>query len=296
MKRLLTIFTFSILIISCTDREFNRNDFSLTEDFKDYWYSGKAEITTYDLEQSRYGELRKGTATLIYVTEDFSITEQVKADDATLSKASVLKLNSTKNFNTGIYPYSIMQSSFFPLNGNDHALKIAASVQEWCGQVYMQLNNREDFDISSHSYFAGEADQYLKLNPINLENEIWNLLRIDLDRVPVGSFKMLPSFEFIRLQHIAVRPFEAEGQFITSERYHIYQLFYPELNRTLKIYLNKSAPYTIERWEESAPVGNGEQSEILTTTATKKARLRTDYWNKNSNKDLHLREKLELDQ
>ena len=54
-------------------------------------------------------------------------------------------------------------------------------------------------------------------------------------------------------------------------------------------------PYTIEKWEESAPVDNTPNAEILTTIATKKARLRTDYWNKNSNKDLHLREKLELD-
>ncbi|WP_295180239.1 septum formation inhibitor Maf [uncultured Christiangramia sp.] len=295
MKRYLTLFAISMLIVSCADRESYGNEFRLTEEFKDYWYSGKAEITTYDLEQSRYGELRKGTATLIYVTEDFSASEQVKSSDESFNKVSVLKLNSTKNFNTGIYPYSIMQSSFFPLDGNEHALKISTSVQEWCGQVYMQLNNREDFDITSHSYFAGEADQYLKLNPIHLENEIWNLLRIDLDRVPVGSFKILPSFEFLRLNHLPVSALNAEGQFLTSEQHHIYQLYYPQLNRTIKIYLNKIPPFTIEKWEESAPVDNSPNAEILTTTATKKARLRTDYWNKNSNKDLHLREKLELD-
>ena len=95
MKRYLTLFAISMLIISCADRESYGNEFKLTEDFKDYWYSGKAEITTYDLEQSRYGELRKGTATLIYVTEDFSAKEQVKSSDESFNNVSVLKLNST---------------------------------------------------------------------------------------------------------------------------------------------------------------------------------------------------------
>jgi len=295
MKRTLFFSIIASIMLSCEDRKYNDNEFSLDPEFKEYWYSGKAEITTYDLQQSRYGELRQGTATLIYVTEDFLETQQVKANSSNLEKVSVLKLNSTKNFNTGIYPYSIMESTFFPLNGKAHALKVTTSIQEWCGQMYMQLNNREDFDISSHSYFAGEGDQYLKLNPIAIENEIWNLLRIDLDQVPVGKFKMLPSLEFLNLNHLQVSAFNAEAQFYTNDEYHVYELSYPELRRTLTIHLNKVPPYTIEKWEESAPVSQSNHAEILTSTASKKARLRIDYWNKNSNKDLHLREKLELD-
>ena len=30
----------------------------LSGEFKDYWYSGEAEITSYKLEQGRYGEQR----------------------------------------------------------------------------------------------------------------------------------------------------------------------------------------------------------------------------------------------
>lgn len=41
------------------------------QQFKDYWYAGKAEITSYKLEQARYGELRDGKAVLVYVTEPF---------------------------------------------------------------------------------------------------------------------------------------------------------------------------------------------------------------------------------
>ncbi|MDP1340568.1 hypothetical protein, partial [Klebsiella variicola] len=83
----------------------------------------------------------------------------VKADQPSETNIPVLKLNKTKNFITGIYPYSIMSSVFFPLEEISHALKISTSVQEWCGHTYTQLNNRNKFEIKSHSYFEGEADQ-----------------------------------------------------------------------------------------------------------------------------------------
>ena len=51
----------------------------LSREFKEYWYAGKAEITSYELEQARYGELRKGNAVLIYVTEPFLSEKQVKS-------------------------------------------------------------------------------------------------------------------------------------------------------------------------------------------------------------------------
>ncbi|MGB2691994.1 MAG: septum formation inhibitor Maf, partial [Thermodesulfobacteriota bacterium] len=43
-----------------------------SEEFKAYWYDGKAEITSYKLEQARYGELHEGYAVMVFVTEDFS--------------------------------------------------------------------------------------------------------------------------------------------------------------------------------------------------------------------------------
>ena len=41
----------------------------LSQDFKDYWYDGSAEISSYQLYQERYGEMREGTAVMIFVTE-----------------------------------------------------------------------------------------------------------------------------------------------------------------------------------------------------------------------------------
>ena len=46
-----------------------------------YWNQGKAELTSFELQQARYGELHPGSAVLIFVTEPFSKTKQVKLDD-----------------------------------------------------------------------------------------------------------------------------------------------------------------------------------------------------------------------
>ncbi|MCH4823291.1 septum formation inhibitor Maf [Gramella lutea] len=293
--RITAFFLGSILILaSCARSSQEKKSLNLSQEFKDYWYSGTAEITSYELEQARYGEIRTGEAVLIYVTEDFLPEEQVKANSSESENISVLKLNATKKFLTGIYPYSIMQSSFYPLDGTEHALKVSASIQEWCGQVYTQLNNRNNFEVTSHSYFQGEADLDFSLEKTYLENEIWNVLRIDPDSVPVGNFKMIPSLEYLRLSHKEIKAYAATGEFYTIENFNIYTLEYPELERVLKIYFSRGFPYSIEKWEESYPSGFGENVEILTSKAVKKAQIKTDYWNKNSNKNLPLRQKLEL--
>ncbi|WP_229724626.1 septum formation inhibitor Maf [Winogradskyella forsetii] len=262
----------------------------LSSEFKDYWYNGEAEITSYKLEQARYGEIREGTAVLIFVTEDFLPEEQVKADNYSENNIPVLKLNATKNFNTGIYPYSIMQSTFYPVANNQHALKISASVQEWCGQVYTQLNNRSDFEVMSHSYFQGEADETFHIEKTWTENELWLKLRIDPKSLPAGSLKIIPSVEYTRLKHEDIKAFEATANLNNST----YTLTYNNLNRTLRINFNPIFPYEILSWEETFLSGYGDAASVLTTKATKLKTIKSDYWTKNNNSDLSLRETLKL--
>ncbi len=294
MVRFSFLFLVLAILTSCENTSSQKQNLDLSDNFKEYWYSGEAEITSYHLEQARYGEIRNGEAVLIFVTEDFLPEEQVKANSASKENISVLKLNATKNFITGIYPYSIMQSTFYPLNGEEHALKVSASIQEWCGQVYTQLNNRNKYEVVSHSYFQGEADKNFSLEKVTLENEIWNRLRIDPDAIPTGKLKMIPSLEYLRLSHNKLKAYEANSEFYTIDHLNVYRLEYPELKRNLKIYFSRTFPYTIEKWEESYPSGFGENTEMLTTKAVKKQRIKSDYWNKNSNKNLPLRDKLEL--
>ncbi|WP_394349745.1 septum formation inhibitor Maf [Pseudotamlana haliotis] len=264
---------------------------NLSSAFKTYWYAGEAEISSYKLEQARYGELREGTAVLIYVTEDFLPQKQVKADRQNPENIPVLKLNATKNFNTGIYPYSIMQSVFYPVSNQQHALKVSNSVQEWCGQVYTQLNNREQFEITSHSYFEGEADEKFNLNKTILENELWTQLRIDPKSLPTGEQQIIPSFEFTRLKHIDIKAYHAFAELKTGQ----YIIKYPELNRNLKITFNPEFPYDILSWEETFQSGFGENTKEITTKASKLKTIKSAYWKKNANKHEILRDTLFLE-
>ena len=141
-----------LMILGCHSPN-NNGNFTLSDSFKTYWFDGTAEISSFKLTQSRYGEAREGSAVLIYVTEDFLRNEQVKANKKSKQSKTVLKLNRTKNFITGIYPYSIMNSSFTYLEEKKSLAKITTSIQEWCGQAYLQLNKKNNLNIESHSYF-----------------------------------------------------------------------------------------------------------------------------------------------
>lgn len=266
----------------------------LAEDFKAYWYAGEAEITSYKLEQARYGELRDGHAVLIYVTEPFLPEKQVKADRQSPENVSVLKLNATKKFLTGIYPYSIMASTFYPVYDNQHALKTSLSVQEWCGHVYSQINNREQFEFTSHSYFEKEADQHFNMDKAILENELWTKIRINPNDLPVGDLEVIPALEYIRLGHKELKAYKATASLETDGTLTSYTLTYPELERTITISVTSDFPHSVESWTEEAKSGFGPNAKLLKTKATKLKNLKTAYWGQNGNKDLILRDSLGL--
>ncbi|WP_222983987.1 septum formation inhibitor Maf [Flagellimonas meishanensis] len=266
----------------------------LSQAFKDYWYAGNAEVTSYTLEQARYGEIRDGHAVLVYVTEPFLPEEQVKANQSNPKNVSVLKLNATKKYLTGIYPYSIMGSTFYPIHDNQHALKVSQSVQEWCGHVYSQLNNRDKFEFISHSYFEGEADQQSTLEKEHLENEIWNRIRINPDNLPTGEIQMIPSLEFIRLRHQKLQAYRATATLTNQDGIQTYTISYPDLERSLSIDFSAQFPHTIEGWKETFISGFGPNAKPMTSTATKRKSIKTAYWGQNSNDDVRLRDSLGL--
>ncbi len=266
----------------------------LTSEFKAYWYEGNAEITSYELNQARYGEMRKGTAVMVYVTEPFLADKQVKADAHHPDNIQVLKLNATKDFLTGIYPYSIMESSFYPVHDYQHAVKVSLSVQEWCGHVYAQINNRDVFEVISHSYFENEADQNLSLEKTHLENELWNKIRINPKNLPTGELKIIPSLEFLRLTHKALKSYTANASLQENDSISTYSVSYPELERTLSINFSKTFPYTIESWTDTYKSGFGSEAIVLSSAAKKMKRIKSPYWQKNANSDVFLRDSLSL--
>ncbi len=269
--------------------------------FNAYWSKGGAEITSYDLEQARYGEIHKGTAVTVFVTEPFSKSKQVKLDDyksAGDDRVNVLKLNLTKKFLTGIYPYSMMLSTFSPLDGSP-MIKSSMTVQEWCGHTFLQLNKLDTgYQHTGFSYFESEGDKTGFTTTDLAEDQLWTQIRLNPKELPLGETELFPSSFYLRLKH---RPLESQIALATLERIessdysthsHLnYMLKYKD--RTLSIFFEENLPHRILGWEETHMSGFG-NPELLTTKAKLKKTIRSKYWGKNSNSDRAIREELGL--
>lgn len=142
---------------------------SFSREFWSTWADGNAELAAYTLTTPRYGEPRRGVAVTIFVKEDFNPEARVKADLPTKQSVPVMKLNLIQDFQTGIYDYNLMASSFValrPVNGRPagSTYKVAFSNQEWCGTTYHHvLFDQEEAREVLHSYFESEADQSRRL-------------------------------------------------------------------------------------------------------------------------------------
>ncbi len=141
-----------------------------------------------------------------------------------------------------------MSSSFSSLRKKHPLIKTVASIQEWCGQSYLQLNHKkQDYTLISHSYFEGEADQELTIPKIAFsEDEIWNLIRLNPNKLPTGEFDFIPALENIRLNHMDVKVLKAIGTKKEGE----YKLYLPDIERSLTIWFSNEFPFIIEGWEE----------------------------------------------
>ena len=270
--------------------------FELNKDFGDYWYQGKAELASYELTQVRYGEKREGDAVLIFVTEDFSESKQVKLDRPSQNPEDVqkvMKLNFTKKFETGIYPYSIMTSTFSPVYPEQdlHAVKVTTSVQEWCGHVFMQLNKKgSEYETLIRSYFESEGDQNSSIHLNWNEDELWNMIRLSPASIPSGNTMMIPSTMFLRLKHLSLRAYKATIKKDVKGETTVLKLNYPALKRSMSITYETAFPHSILSWEESYP----EADQMMTTSGKLKEKILLDYWNKNSNADSIYRKQLKL--
>ena len=296
-RQLLFLILIIVVYYGYSDLKSNENlvIFPKTQKFGEYWYQGKAELNRYDLQQVRYGEIHQGDAILIFVTEDFLKDEQVKYehDKCNSDFQSILKLNFNRRFYTGIYPYTLMTSTFFPIQSyENHAIKISSTAQEWCGHTYIQLNNRRNkFSIQLNSYFQNEGDKQYEIEKALLEDEIWTLIRVNPELLPVGEIEMIPGMQYVRLLHTEYKSEQAVAKKrevldpdLSPNSLIQYTIMYSNLSRSLKITFEKEFPYRILAWEESfKPLAvNGNKSELMITKARRTNTLMLDYWNKNS--------------
>lgn len=269
---------------------------SANEVVKQYWDSGLAEISRYELKQARYGALNEGEAILLFVTEPFSRDTQVKDETGNDPNAErILKLNAIKRFETGIYDYSIMSSVFSSMKKNNvyPTFKSTTSIQDWCGQAFQQWNQRDGaWKSELRSYFQSFGDEDKSIPLVAHEDGIWNRLRTDPLGLPTGNFEMIPSTSYLRLKHKPTNAYQVKGSLYEGRKGSgIYELVYPSLNRTLRIRFESKAPYEILGWSESYP---DKGDEILTTEAKRTHSNRSYYWEQNSPSDTKLRKLLGL--
>ncbi len=266
-------------------------------EFDAVWRDGKAELGGYRLTISRYGHPRTGQAVLIYVTEPFSASKHVKLDDparAPRDVLDVLKLNLVRKFQTGIYDYATMVSVF--ARTSDFApVKVAFSSQEWCGQVYEELDVR-GARMSQHvaSYFEGESAVASLAVPTGgvFEDELF--IRLRGLRVPflgAGETKRVPFLASPFWRRLAHRPC-AWGN-ATIERLaapvtvqvpagsFVCDVFLvrPDDGRAGRFEVEHAYPHRIVRWAWEPPTGAGRGAALGGTDAGElTGSARRAYW------------------
>lgn len=261
--------------------------------FAAYWDQGKGEVSSYSLDQSRYGAQHDGSVILVFSIEDMSNTKQVRLDDPKRNSGDavkVLKLNTNKEFVTGLNKYSLMSSIFTPLDYDEHSrsLKLTTSCQDWNGQSFTQLNWKGNrYEVKQMSYEESEDDKSFSLVSTWLEDELWTKIRVAPNTLPIGNVTMIPSAMYTHLSQQPLKAYDAVASIKSDSAEYTYTIHYTEIKRTIEINFQKSFPYKIMGWKET--YGNNE-----VTTARISNTIVSDYWKHNQPQDSVLREELQL--
>lgn len=293
--------------------------------FNNYWGGeAPAEINRYRLTQARYGESHNGYILQIFVPEHFLPEKQVKDENNPARSGSirVLKLNQIRRFVTGLYDYSLMTSVFQPIDSPRHpVLKITHSGQDWCGQLFSQLNYRAGkYQYRLFSYFGDESDQEKNLPRAFPEDALFTQLRLGPDSLPVGNTTMIPAAHFLRLRHqpAGARKVFTRRKTVTrastslrqalneikvagyenppAEKISIYQIEYKDLDRSVEIAYKPNFPYTVLAWRETGPNGFGPDSATGETLAVLTHQEKQAYWQLQAPRFREMRDRLGLGQ
>jgi hypothetical protein len=257
---------------------------------RDFWFAG-AEINRYELTQMRYGEAHPGHAEFIFVTEPFLTDEQVKNDYGASPSTDVLKLNALRTFNTGIYSYRTMTSTFQPIDLTTYprALKTNTSVQDWCGQAFQQLNRtKAGWRGELRSYFQKIGDSDFELSDVALEDALWLRLRLDPESLPTGEVELVPGAVDTRFSHRPIQAEKAVAQHIAGIKQSLYVIRYQAIERELHINYDSAFPHIIRSWKEVGPNG-------ITRAELTHRIMNSEYWAQNSPEDAAERTKLGLE-
>lgn len=304
MKQWGFLLLFCFLLLGCGEKASSQSSNEQLENQIEtpFWNDGKAEIATYELVQNRYNSEHPGSVTMVFVTEDFLTDKQVKNESYTSQNTTkVLKNIQIRKFTTGVYDYNLHTSVFTPLDrSNFKTLKVTNSMQEWCGTTFRQLNNRNNkYHLQVRSYFESEGDQDLELDNVILEDEFFNLIRMNPKLLPIGEVEFIPSLSFLSLLHIAPKVetgifsnTKYAGKGFEGEDLMSFTFIHQSQERMVEIVYENEAPHKIVGFTESYP--SAFDGIIRKTIATLKTTKRLKYWELNKPTDIKLRKELGL--
>ncbi|MGY8824091.1 MAG: hypothetical protein ACKVJG_09160 [Candidatus Latescibacterota bacterium] len=277
--------------------------FACAADFYEHWGDGRAELSSYEVLQPRYGEMRQGYGVMIFVTEEIHRETYIKVESPTPAEKRlyVLKLNNMLKFNTGIYDYSVMTSVFSEVEAVEHAFalrKVSLSAQEWCGHVFDEAQVRDGrLQGTLHSYFEREGRRDYQLERArNFASEDGLLIRmreLKGELLAVGGrmeVQLLPGLWSLRTahaQHGLVAATLSKGEVVEVESIgaqlaaHIWTLEAEAFWK--KYWVEKAYPHRILRWEHS----DGGRGELKKT-------IRVPYWSLHDNADETYRKELDI--
>ena len=267
-----------------------------TPDFYAYWGDGQAEVSSYRVVQSRYGEQREAYGVLVFVTEDINRKTFIKVESPTPPEDRIytLKLNSVLKFTTGIYDYSVMTSVFSAVDGGSggdpfELKKLTMSSQEWCGHVFEEVTvvgGELKGDLNSYFEREGKRDYVLDLPDSGFESEDNLLIRIRELRGPFmepgerRQISLMPGLWQLRASHqkrhlaaaTLTRGSVARGEGIAVEgeekaREAIRWEWKVAGGREKSVWVEEAYPHRILAWQDS----DGNSGHLLKT-------LRLPYW------------------
>lgn len=251
------------------------NPLAKNQAFQQYWNTGLSELSTYELTQTMDTSQQKGQIQLVFTMVDFDTKKRMQTTSSDKSASTtVLKQNLIQKIPSGVYEYSLTNSTFTPTNYVvfPHALKLEYTKQNKRGHEYSQLNWKgQTFLYEAKSDFRAKTQQDTSVKTAWLEDEIWNRIRLNPQTLPDGEIEMIPSLEYLgstnqKVEAISCKTtLEEQTDSLSKQVLKNYTIEYPEKHRKVSIIFESQFPYKILSWESSF-----EQNGKLNTT---KARL-----------------------
>ena len=139
-----------------------------------------------------------------------------------------------------------------------------------------------------------EADRNESLEDVQLEDNIWTLIRMDPASLATGDIELIPGSQFSRLKRIGQTKQNATASLDVNADLSVYHIQYRDIPRTLTIRFKTHFPFEIMGWEETSSNDKDARQSLLKTRATRTHTMLIDYWNKKSLNDTSYRKKLGL--